>query len=1118
MISSGTKRGLAAVAVSALAVTGVPGIANAVTLADQETTGGISLRTTAGGVLSIASDGTNNTISLVATADSSYTDGTAQAVEYVTFFYGTDDNNLTNDTKIATVQASATGEFKHEWTPPVGVSSTDVIAAVTDANGALLTANAPTAADAVTISGTAATVEIAANDGELGYFPQPNTGAGDGNAYSTGNNVAGIKGTSSTNSLSVLATAAGDSLGVSGGTIAAGSATNGIYNWTGTVNVAAAAIDNDANIADQILPVVETGAGTRDAQGFSVYAQQIKGISGSSTAADPDSGEGDVSIKVVDQNGKPVAGANVVSVNPAATATTNANGVATFANVASGSHNYYVNTTDDSVFNTGIDYQTSVTVAAARPEAISFVTRDGAAFDVDEYDPAQGDLTFMVNDGAGNGLNGQRIFYKVSIDPFKAGADTVTSNEQQLVTASGGGFDGVAPLVLSGVNSISDLENFFSSADQAKLNAADWDSEGSAVTVTAYVNRDGSNPGQDAGDLALTPVTFKTGEANAAWDADGTSTVQVGTTQTLGGTLTLGDGTVLAGRTLDVTYSNGGGDSALATTQPEGTTRLSATSARVVTDADGKYSVAVTDPTASGTATTETGTLTVKGTATVGSGSSTKNGVGVDATDTLTLDWSLNATAFKIAGGANVNLMTNATPGRPVSISLTVTNAQNQPLKGQAVTLKTDHGFFTPYAASEAALTPAAAPTEGGLYGVWKNLGDTITVTTNASGVATATVAIEKDAGFDDNGAVTSLVTATAGNVTSNDPNSTPISVAWSSSDPLNGTALDLAQSAKQSVSVLPKAPTREGVNYDVQAEDQFGNLVIGGTVNLSSDLAASSFETTAGAPTTTASTGAADNTPETVLVSEAAGDATPTGSWTTKKTTYTDGDLATPGLQPVKSAVNAVVTDDGETVNFYETDYATSTYSLVHTGADTQPTGTTVTMTYKAVDQEGEPITGYYVTFYRTGPDDLQDGDGNSGGYTNANGEVTYVFQGAKAGKATVTAVLEDDNGQLVPQGQTTDSVQFQAPAKASIHLKLTGKNNGKKADKLKANADANAAGLKAVLYRGSKKVATGTLNAEGDFTFKVKDQNGKKATKYTVKVAATDLTKSGKASKKVK
>lgn len=106
-------------------------------------------------------------------------------------------------------------------------------------------------------------------------------------------------------------------------------------------------------------------------------------------------------------------------------------------------------------------------------------------------------------------------------------------------------------------------------------------------------------------------------------------------------------------------------------------------------------------------------------------------------------------------------------------------------------------------------------------------------------------------------------------------------------------------------------------------------------------------------------------------------------------------------------------------------------------------------------------------------------------------------------------------------PQGGI-DCAPVEAPALSKPGLTLTGKHNGKKADKVVAKAISPAAGAKVTLYKVVKgkqnKLKSGALNAKGDRAFKVKDKNGKKATKYVVKVGKTDLTLAGKATKKIR
>jgi hypothetical protein len=98
--------------------------------------------------------------------------------------------------------------------------------------------------------------------------------------------------------------------------------------------------------------------------------------------------------------------------------------------------------------------------------------------------------------------------------------------------------------------------------------------------------------------------------------------------------------------------------------------------------------------------------------------------------------------------------------------------------------------------------------------------------------------------------------------------------------------------------------------------------------------------------------------------------------------------------------------------------------------------------------------------------------------------------------------------------------------PEPVDPKVKVTGKDNGKKADKLKVNALKLAAGAKVTLFKvvdgKNKVVKTGkkalTLNNKGDRTIKIKDKNGKKPTKYVVKIAKTALTTKATAKKKLR
>lgn len=1167
MNSSGIKRGLAATAIAALAVTGVPAIASAAPLPVQETAAssavGVNLRSVeTNGTVSVATDGTNNTISLVATGGTS--------VEYVTF--QRDGVNIPG----ATVSRSANGDFQFEWTPPVGVSTASISAVRTDAAGAVPVAPAPVntvastdTATGVTISGTAPTVEIAPKN-SLGYFAQP-TG-GDYTGANSGNNVAGISGTTS-QSGGVLAVD-GDSLGVTAGpspiNLGAIPGTQNSQAFNGTVSVTGAAIAGDN---DQILPVLETTSNTRDAQGFNVYAQTISGINVSAAPLLPDSSSTTITVTVTDQNGQPVAGARVerdntsggqVDTNNDGTGDavggfTNGLGQVQFLGAAAGTQSYYVETTATDGFNTGVDFRGSVSTASSRPDSIAFTSADGDAFDLDEYDNPAGtgnaDLRVQVKDAAGNALEGQRFFYRWTFTPFVtnpagpsvppvAGEETVDGESTQTTVELSGttNAQGFLELALPAVTD-------FPAAVQGQVETIT--TTGGTFTLNGYVNRDGSNPGQDPVDLALTASSVKAGESAVSFDGPAITDRQLGTTQTATGTVALRDGTALVGRTVQVTY-NPSGNSAVSTTQPTGTTRLSATSATAVTQADGKFSVAVTDP--STPTTPEYGDLRAQGTALVGTAPNTRGGIGTDAAtnaigngtdgtpntadDVFTAPSDLRIRFSADAAPRNINLTGNyggagdpylevssfagpAGPGRPAAFQVNLVNSAGQPLAGQQVTLTTDAGFFTPNVGAPGnntpeGLTAETAPAEGGTAGVYRDLGDTITVTTDQNGRAIATLAIGRDAGFDDDTRVTANVSATAGTAT----NSAPIQVVFDSSNALNPGEVSVDFSAQQGSGVnLPEAramgvptianPNRTVVNVDVVATDQFGNRTDDAVV-LSDNSALAGFVGEAPNGTVTVNGQLTSGGPSAQAFSNGNTNQVVTATWTTPSRSFTDSNAATPGFQAAYNTVtNNTETDSTEAIDWYVVDFAQSTFTLTSDPEGNVPVGTAVTETIKVVDQRGNPVQGLAVEFIRQGPAD-QDGDPNQVRTTNANGEAFYSFTGTRAGVARISAVVTDGT-----QNQTVvDTVEFGSvqPVRPNVRFQVFNlKRNG--FDKVKVIAPEVPAGTRVNLFKlnaqgEARRVKSKETNAQGKVVWIRADLNGPKRSRYYAVVTPTDTT----------
>ncbi|MGA8256466.1 MAG: hypothetical protein WB767_07815, partial [Nocardioides sp.] len=322
--------------------------------------------------------------------------------------------------------------------------------------------------------------------------------------------------------------------------------------------------------------------------------------------------------------------------------------------------------------------------------------------------------------------------------------------------------------------------------------------------------------------------------------------------------------------------------------------------------------------------------------------------------------------------------------------------------------------------------------------------------------------------------------------------------------DPTNGgdLKLEFSPAAIQESGVLPKAPTTDKVFFDVTATDQFGNKVGGETVTVPGVTA----------PINTDFVLDGDFS----VSSNTAQDRVVTASWTTETAKYS---AATP---PVVVPNTTETLTDSKTVNFYTVDYDASTFGLVHSPRGNVPVGTPVTVTYGAVDQNNEPISDLYVQFFRSGPDNLQDGEGNFDGKLGQDGKIEYVFAGAKEGTATISAIGREgsETGALVPQAQKTDKVTFgdgtpPSTGKKNINaqIKLRSARGG---DKVTIKAPRLAKGAKVRVYkmvRGKRVfLAKGNLGHRGVKTFTVKDRNGNKFTRYFAVVTQTSDTKRDK------
>lgn len=1067
MNSSGIKRGLATTAVAALAVTGLPFLAtsaNATPLAEQEAPSNVTLQTTEGGVASFKNDGVDNTVHLVATGGSNVTQ--------VQFSYST--NAGTTWTNIGTPTSRVSGAFSTEWAPPSAIFNTSVqiraealnsisVAIDTDVNVAVL------------VTANAESVDIAYAPGDsVGYFDQPYAGE------TQTNRLAAISGTTSdlagnpTLTFSTPYNAVTTTEDVAG-TVAPGATSR---TYSGPINLNGYPVDAVAPLLDQAI-FRATAAGD-DAEPVVLNKQTITTVTAVATPATVQSGaESDITVTVLDAAGKPVVGAQVVAetadtdwtVGEAGAKYTNSQGKAVFAGADGAgtpgkTYSFIVNTTDDNGFDAATDFRRTATVTSYAPTAttITSSSKDGNAFDVDEA--GANDLTAVVKDQSGAPLAGQTVSYSLSIVRFVAPVPPATT-----------------PAPTTG-SAVTDSNGVVSIPFVDKGNGT--------YTLKTFVERDGT-PGQSAGDLAAADLVFKAGDSTLKFTEAPTATSIAGTTDTYDAALKLSDGTPLPGRAVRFSFTQAGGGNVVVAAQgnqPAGTTRVSDTQADDVTDASGTVTVALSDPATPDEAELN-GILDANTMAnTIGNANENADDLDVDFVDstppalttiTIANDTATHKPGVLTSGSLTVVADADGNPATPGT----------SPVVGQAVTLTVDKGFFTDGSADP-------APAAGADTNEYKSSGQTITVVTGAGGVANFQTTIERDSGFDDDGAVVQTVTATAGSFSDTE------AYDYSSANPLNGGAVELVLSpdALQQSGVLPKAPVDDNVAFDVFVTDQFGNRVDGVVVDLSDNF---------GGATLSSATATADLVLDGDFWAEgtSAGDQKVTASWTKATSVY---NTATP---PVASVGTETLKDDF-TVNWYTVDYANSTFTLSHTGTGVQPVGSTVTETYTAIDQNGEEISDLYVSFFRAGPDDLQDGEGNFNGVLGQDGQIQYVFQGAKEGTATITAIAREDTaaGAIIPAAQKSDSVTFGTTTQGPVAIvaKLTGKNLGAK-DRLKVNAPSIAQGAEVRLYKvvAGKRIQVGStrsLNRFGNLVFTVKDRNRSKVTNYVAVVVKTAKT----------
>ena len=710
-----------------------------------------------------------------------------------------------------------------------------------------------------------------------------------------------------------------------------------------------------------------------------------------------------------------------------------------------------------------VPFFSSPASAAGPARTLVATSTDGAAFDLDEYDA--GDVTVQVTDsvlGAVDVDDAQDLQYHWTVDPFDPLAPSVrvpALGEDVADTDVAGEF--VVPLpALQG--------------------------SGTYVLVAGL--------GPDALAAGAIPsaqvLSVKTGEAEVVFDDEDPLLVAAGADHPVAGSLALEDGTGLPDRLVDVTFTQG-----TAGTDPEADAGLVpvlpdtalVSSLQVTTSPDGVFDVVLSDPAEAGQGTELGGTL--------GADTATTPGIG-DADAGAALAVELVSEVAPSGSTMVIDPLGGGTPGQALTSRVMVTapddtfdvdpatpgvqgdaDTDRDLVEGQRYSLTLDHGFFT---TGDEVLPSVVDDPAGTLV----DLGDSLDGLTDAAGEVPFAVSIGRDAGFDADGLVTATVSAEAGDLTAQK------TAAWSSADPLNGHVEVVLSPQSEQVAAVAPAVMGNRTYFEVVALDQFDNPVSGAPVDLtysgdtddwdySDDFVVSDL----------------DASGDIWIVSFEPGDIVVTATWNAPTYRYTD--TAGNAVADVADVTGA------NTASFYEIDFLASKFSIRKTPQDVAEVGTAVTHTVTVIDQEGNPVRGFRVQFFRFGPD-TSDGEPRATRQTNSLGQATYTFVGTKLGRARITAEVTDGT-----RSRTLTSIAVFGRA---VRAQLAGTSNGKKADELTVAAQRYAAGAKVTLFRvidGKRHaVRFGRLDATGAAAFTVPDRNGARRTNYVAVVRSTPTT----------
>lgn len=1054
MFSTGTKRGLAATAVSALALAGLPLLAGPTSAVTHDSTlaaGDVDLLQPATDV-SAKPDGQNATVRLTAIG------GTA--VTSVLFEYKIGDGPWT---AIGTTARNDDGAFALEWNPTAIAGSGNVTIRATGTAPATpdTDSSAPLA-----VNNNLDTVNI--TDGpRLDVFQAPYTNNAKAGQFAV---VSGTGSSPTATPTLDFYDPSADAFANRGGTTTSTTAQGGLTGtWRGVLDITGY---DYGGTRDEIL-VKATGA-TDDAESFVLNRQALGTVTATADRGTvAGTGTTPVTVTVTDADGRPVAGAEVRREGGAYVGQTDADGKVTTAadngQAAGATQYYYANATDSDPYEEGLGDKRSDPVAVGQytPAATSLEadSANGPQFDYDEYD--QDDITIQVKDQEGQDFaTTQQVTYSWTFTAFDGAPSNVTT------TGSTAAVNGQAVVPLP------------------------EQTEGGTYRLSAGL---AANPVLGGGAIASKQLlTVKAGQAALVLSPD-TLTADAGGETPVAGTLRLEDGTGLPGRPVTLTYA--GGNAAF--DQPSGADAATRT---VTTGADGSFSATLDDPAPTGNA-TERGTVTAV-TADYDDPNTPLDTDNAGAEDTAAVTFASDSapTGSKVAISG---LTGTGKPGAPSYGTVTVTDADGKPVPDTRVKLSVDgSSFFT---------DGPANGTAGAEAGDLSDLKQAITVVTGSDGKASFAVGLERSTELDDDGLAEDTVTATVGNGSAAVSSTSPVKWSSADPLNGGEVLITRAADRFQESGVLPKAPTTDDVAYDVKVTDQFGNPVKGETVALSASGGAAVVDAQGGPVTSTtsdldedpelflSSERAGDATPtgtwqanRSVYAPDSPADADD------------DADIVT-------TDNGERVTGDGPATSFYTVDFTKSTFTLAQEGAETRSVGETVVEVYTAKDQLGEPIE-FEVAFFRTGPGDASYDGTTDRKPTGEDGQASYVFSGSAEGEARVSAIGYDAGqpvSQSEAKDTVTFKDTGNPQPGGPITILLAGEDNGPANDVIRASVDkGEGETLQLFIIRGTDgnrrlvKIREKTVPTGGEIVFKKADRNGNRKTRYVAKIVSGGTT----------